>query len=301
MQARVLPVSEAAIAEAARLLCAGEVIATPTETVYGLAGDAANSDAIARIYGAKRRPKLNPLIIHVLDLAAADELGNLNSPARALAEAHWPGPLTLVVPLRASAPIAPSALAGLNTIAVRVPRHPVIRALLEVTGLALAAPSANASGTISPTRAEHVLRTLGDRIPLVLDGGSTERGLESTIVAATGDHLRLLRPGPIDVHLSSCLASVIEAPGQLSHHYAPSKPMRLDAREARDDEWLIGFGAVAGDSSLSATGNLEEAGRTLFARLHEADLAALPGIAVAPVPNVGLGRAINDRLSRAAA
>jgi L-threonylcarbamoyladenylate synthase len=301
VQTRVLPFSDDSIAEAARLILAGEPVAVPTETVYGLAADATNAEAVARIYGAKGRPSFNPLIVHVSDLAAAEQLGQFSPQAAALAQEHWPGPLTLVVPLRERAGIAPIVTAGLPTIGLRVPAHPAMQALLRAAGRPLAAPSANASGSISPTRASHVLKSLGGRIPLVVDGGPTERGLESTIIAATGGPLRLLRPGPIEVNADALSGDKIEAPGQLASHYAPSKPLRLNATEARPDEYLIGFGAVPGDSTLSPSGDLVEAAEQLFDRLHQADASPKPRIAVAPVPNEALGKTINDRLNRAAA
>lgn len=300
MQTRVLPFSDASIAEAARLILAGEPVAVATETVYGLAADATNAEAVARIYAAKGRPDFNPLIVHVPDLATAERIGEISPEARALAEAHWPGPLTLVVPLRAGSGIAEIATAGLPTIGLRVPYHPAMQSLLRATGRPLAAPSANASGRISPTRAEHVLASLDGRIPLILDAGSTNRGLESTIVAATGGPLRLLRPGPIQVSAAAAVGSRIEAPGQLASHYAPSKPLRLDAASATEDEFMIGFGAVDGDATLSATGDLVEAASRLFDLLHTADSSTKARIAVAPVPQDGIGAAINDRLRRAA-
>lgn len=301
METRVLPFSDETIAEAARLILAGEPVAVPTETVYGLAADATNPDAVARIYDAKDRPSFNPLIVHVPDLAAARQLGEFNTEALALAEKHWPGPLTLVVPLREGAGIASIVTAGLPTIGIRLPAHPAMQALLRGVGRPLAAPSANASGAISPTRAEHVLKSLGGRIPLIIDSGATERGLESTIVGATGAGLRLLRPGPIEVQAEPASGSRIEAPGQLQSHYAPSKPVRLNAELAQAGEFLIGFGSVAGDENLSLSGDLVEAAARLFDLLHEADASDKTSIAVAPVPDAGLGVAINDRLRRAAA
>ncbi len=290
-----------AIAEAAALIRAGELVAVPTETVYGLAADATNSEAVARIYEAKGRPSFNPLIVHVPDLSAAKELGRFDQAALALAEAHWPGPLTLVVPLAEKSSIASLVTAGLETIAFRVPAHPAMRALLEASGRPLAAPSANASGSISPTRAEHVLRSLDGRIPLVIDGGATAHGLESTIIAATRGPLRLLRPGPIVIAAAAASTGGIEAPGMMASHYAPSKPLRLNAVTAEPDEWLIGFGPVDGTVSLSPSGDLREAAARLFDYLHKADRASPPRIAVAPIPAEGLGLAINDRLARAAA
>jgi len=295
----MLPFDEAGIARAAALVIAGQPVAVPTETVYGLAADATNPQAVALIYAAKGRPSFNPLIVHVPDLAAAERLGLFDAVARALAEAHWPGPLTIVVPARADNGIAAIVTAGLGTIALRVPAHPAMQALLETTGRPLAAPSANASGRISPTRASHVLASLGGRIALVIDGGATERGIESTIVAATGGPLRLLRRGPIEIDAPSSSGG-IEAPGMMASHYAPSKPLRLDAAEASDGEYLIGFGDVAGDSNLSETGNLTEAATRLFDLLHVADESPKPRIAIAPIPGNGLATAIRDRLRRAA-
>jgi L-threonylcarbamoyladenylate synthase len=297
----VLPLGDEAIAEAARLVLAGEPVAVPTETVYGLAADATNAEAVARIYAAKGRPSFNPLIVHVPDLEAAERIGVFDVEARALAAKHWPGPLTLVVPLRPEANIAAIVTAGLPTIALRVPAHPAMQALLKECGRPLAAPSANASGQISPTRASHVLASLGGKIPLVIDGGATQRGIESTIVAASGGRLRLLRRGPIDIHVEELSARGIEAPGQLASHYAPRKPLRLDATDAKEGEFLIGFGPVGGNVSLSESGDPVEAAARLFDLLHQADAAPQPRIAVAPVPGDGIAAAIRDRLRRAAA
>jgi len=301
METRVLPLNADSIAEAAQLILAGQAVAVPTETVYGLAADATSAEAVARIYEAKRRPAFNPLIVHVPDLAAAEQIGKFDDRAEALASRHWPGPLTLVVPLRAGSRIASIVTAGLPTIGLRVPAHPAIQQLLRAVGRPLAAPSANASGSISPTRAEHVLKSLDGRIPLIIDAGATERGLESTIVAATGGPLRLLRPGPIAIEAEVGSADRIEAPGQLASHYAPSKPLRTGAVDAADDEYMIGFGEITGDASLSPSGNLVEAAARLFDLLHQADASAKPRIAVAPIPEEGLGAAINDRLRRASA
>lgn len=299
---RILPFSDDAIFEAARLIAEGRPVAVATETVYGLAADATNADAVARIYEAKVRPSFNPLIVHVPDLKAAERIGVFSSDARKLAREHWPGPLTLVVPLREDAGVAALVTAGLSTIAIRVPAHPAIQALLGAVARPLAAPSANASGSISPTRAEHVRKSLGGRIPLIVDAGPTERGLESTIVAATGPQLRLLRRGPIEIaDAAQAESGEIEAPGQLASHYAPSKPLRLEARTASNDEFMIGFGDVQGDASLSPTGKLVEAAARLFDLLHAADESRKPRICVAPVPDEDLGAAINDRLRRAAA
>jgi L-threonylcarbamoyladenylate synthase len=299
---RILPCGDEATAEAARLVLAGEPVAVPTETVYGLAADATSEAAVQAIYAAKGRPSFNPLIVHVLDLAEAERIGSFSDAARALAAAHWPGPLTLVVPLRAEAGIAPSVTAGLDTIALRCPAHPAMRALLAACGRPLAAPSANASGGISPTIAEHVMASLRGRIPLVIDGGPTRRGVESTIVRVDDDGITQLRPGPILIDGSlAASGGRIEAPGQLASHYAPSKPVRLQAEAAEPDEWLIACGAMRGDDNLSPGGDLEEAAANLFAALHRADASPKPRIAIAPIANEGIGIAINDRLRRAAA
>lgn len=303
-QTRVITADRAGIAEAARLILAGEPVAVPTETVYGLAADATNGDAVARIYAAKGRPSFNPVIVHVGGLGEAERLGVFGDRARALAARFWPGPLTVVAPLRSIGAVSSLVTAGLPTLAIRASAHPVMRALIEAVGRPLAAPSANASGRISPTRADHVRASLHGRIPLILDGGATEHGLESTIVAVEGDSVRLLRPGPVPAEMLGAVATRsdrVEAPGQLASHYAPAKPLRLNATEAAADEWLIGFGAVAGNDSLSPAGDPVQAAARLFDALHAADRSAASRIAVAPVPDHGLGLAINDRLRRAAA
>lgn len=300
---------KAAIDEAAALIGRGLPVAIPTETVYGLAADSTDAQAVARIYEAKGRPSFNPLIVHVADRAAAEAIAELNPIAHRLALAFWPGPLTMVLPRRTDSGVASLATAGLDTIAIRCPAHEAMQALLAATGKPLAAPSANASGRISPTRAEHVLASLDGRIPLIVDAGPTRRGLESTIVAPETDRVRLLRPGPITAEdiaeaaglpVSSAGSGSIEAPGQLASHYAPSKPVRLNATNRRAGEWLIGFGPVTGDATLSAAGDLSEAAACLFDLLHQADASHAASIAVAPVPDTSLGRAINDRLARAA-
>ncbi|MGH6782138.1 MAG: L-threonylcarbamoyladenylate synthase, partial [Sphingomonadaceae bacterium] len=250
---------KAAIEKAAALIHEGQPVAIPTETVYGLAADATNRDAVARIYAAKGRPSFNPLIVHVADLAAAAKLARFDATAHTLATAFWPGPLTLVLPRTPDCAAATLATAGLDTIALRCPAHEAMQALLAASGKPLAAPSANASGRISPTRAEHVLASLDGRIPLIVDAGPTSRGIESTIVAPGDGVIRLLRPGPITAAMIERVSglkvemadgSAIEAPGQLASHYAPAKPVRLNATGAHDGEWLIGFGAIAGDASL---------------------------------------------------
>jgi len=304
-ETRILPADADGIAEAARLIGAGQPVAVPTETVYGLAADATNGGAVARIYAAKGRPSFNPLIVHVLDLAAAEQIAVFTDRARALAKRYWPGPLTMVLPLRDDRRVSGLVTAGLETVALRVPAHPVMRAVLAASGVPLAAPSANASGAISPTRAAHVLASLGGRIPLILDGGATAHGLESTIVAVEEEKVRLLRPGPFNADelgaVIDCGTGEIEAPGQLASHYAPAKSLRLNVLHADPDEWLIGFGPVAGQVSLSPGRDLLEAAANLFELLHQADRKPFARIAVAPIPENGLGVAINDRLRRAAA
>ncbi len=300
---RVLAADAAGVAEAARLIGEGLPVAVPTETVYGLAADATSGEAVARIYAAKGRPDFNPLIVHVAGLEQAEEIALFDARAHELAGRYWPGPLTLVLPVREGA-VASLVTAGLPTVALRVSRHPVLAGLIRAVGRPLAAPSANASGRISPTRAAHVLASLAGRIPLVLDGGPAEHGLESTIVAVDEHGVRLLRPGPVpaeELGAEVVQGRGIEAPGQLASHYAPSKPLRLHAREAEADEWLIGFGSVAGDANLSPAGDVVEAAARLFDCLHQAEAAPQARIAVAPIPGNGLGAAINDRLRRAAA
>jgi L-threonylcarbamoyladenylate synthase len=309
VETRVLAFGRAAIAEAARLIGLGLPVAIPTETVYGLAADATNDDAVASVYAAKGRPGFNPLIVHVRALEDAEKIGILTDAARAAARAYWPGALTMVVPHRPGSGVVDAVTAGLPTIALRCPDHPAMQALLAAAGKPLAAPSANRSGGISPTSCDHVVQGLWGRIPLVIDGGRTRHGVESTIVSFVGDHIRLLRPGPIPFdeiaalsRLSEGAASgAIEAPGQLPSHYAPAKPLRLDAARADPDEWLIGFGVIAGDDNLSARGDLVEAASHLFHALHRAEASSKRRIAVAPIPATGIGAAINDRLRRGAA
>lgn len=299
----VVPAGPEGIAKAARVLESGGLVAVPTETVYGLAARADSAEAVARIYAAKGRPDFNPLIVHVRGLEQAQRYAEFSLLARALAGVHWPGPLTLVLPRRADFGLAEAVTAGLPTIALRAPAHPAMRALLDAVDFPLAAPSANRSGFISPTCADHVLASLDGRIEMVLDGGATPAGVESTIVAVRADgSVEELRPGPIQLRTRGRgIEAGVEAPGQLASHYAPGKPVRLDADQAQPDEFLIGFGPVAGDVTLSAHGDLDEAAARLYACLHEAARAHHPRIAVAPVPEEGVGRAINDRLRRAAA
>lgn len=312
----ILPPDPAGIDRAAALLRAGRLVAIPTETVYGLAGDAASDRAVAAIFAAKDRPRFNPLIVHLADPAQAARLARLTPLAEALAAAFWPGPMALVLPLRPGAPLSPLVTAGLPTVALRLPAHPVARALLAAFGGALAAPSANPSGRISPVSAAHVLAGLGGRIAAVLDGGDCAVGLESTILDATGDVPRLLREGGLPVErVEATLGIAVEraapgprpaSPGQLAVHYAPRGAVRLDVTAPAPGEVWIGFGREApGDAglNLSPGGDVVEAAARLFHLLHRADALAGPAgrIAVAPIPEHGLGRAINDRLRRAAA
>lgn len=292
---------EGGISRAAGILRDGGLVAVPTETVYGLAARADSDAAVARIYEAKGRPSFNPLIVHIASLDQARQLAEFSPDAEELAAKYWPGPLTLVLPRRADAGLAEAVTAGLGTLALRMPAHPAMRRLLEESGLPLAAPSANRSGFISPTTAEHVLASLDGRIDAVLDGGECERGLESTIAAVRADgSVEVLRPGPIDLAASHSEGEAIEAPGQLASHYAPGKPVRLMASQVAPDEFHIGFGDVSGDCTLSASGDLLEAAARLYACLHEGARSEKPRIAVAPVPHAGVGVAINDRLRRAA-
>lgn len=296
---------------AAQVIAQGGTVAVPTETVYGLAARADQDAAVAGIYRAKGRPDFNPLIVHVPDVTAAQAYGVFDDRALALAGAFWPGALTMVLPRRSNAGLAAAVSAGLPTVALRCPAHPVMQALLKTCGLPLAAPSANRSGGVSPTSAVHVAASLGDRVDVILDGGETERGIESTIVGLREDGTwALLRPGPItEAEIAAVLgagsttvrSTQIEAPGQLASHYAPGKPVRLNAETAREGEFLVGFGAVSGQVSLSASGDLAEAAARLYACLHLGADAPETLIAVAPVPNEGIGAAINDRLRRAAA
>lgn len=301
------------IAQAARLLRDGETVALPTETVYGLAADARNGAAVARVYAAKGRPSFNPLIVHLPDAEAAARVGVIAGEAERLAAAFWPGALTLVVPLRPEAGIAGIVTAGLPTVGLRVPAHPIAQAVLRQSGLALAMPSANASGRVSPTTAAHVLDAgggLDGRIAAVLDGGACPVGVESTIVGWRDGRATLLRPGGIPAEAIEAALGVPldqagataspDSPGQLASHYAPAARLRLDATDAAADETLIGFGPGPAALNLSPAGDLTEAAARLFDLLRAADRLGRP-IAVAPIPRHGLGLAINDRLARAAA
>lgn len=310
--AQVLSPDAKTLARAAGILAAGGLVAVPTETVYGLAALATSDAAVARVFAAKGRPQFNPLISHVDSPAMAEQIARFTPLARRLAAAFWPGPLTLVLPRSADCPVSPLACAGLETIAVRMPDHAVTLELISRLGAPIAAPSANPSGRISPTCADHVAAGLGSAVDLILDAGPTRAGLESTVIAVEGDRATLLRPGPITADMlmqavpglqlrQPGAGAPLQAPGALAAHYAPSKPLRLDASNFAGDEYGIGFGRVAGTETLSASGDVVEAAANLFAALHRADAAAQPRIAIAPVPQAGLGLAINDRLRRAAA
>jgi len=307
------------IAEAARILAAGGLVAFPTETVYGLGADATEARAVARLYAAKERPAFNPLIAHVADIAAARRAGSFTPLAERLADTFWPGPLTLVVP--ATTVVCDLARAGLSTVALRVPAHPVARQLLSAFGKPIAAPSANRSGHVSPTRAEHVIADLAGRIDAVVDGGATLVGLESTVIDCTGEAPRLLRPGGVPreeiARVSGAKvedapradAGAPQAPGRLASHYATRAQIRMNAREAKDGEAFLNFGdrrlpgadTARAALDLSPAGNLVEAAANLFAHLRALDRTGAAVIAVAPIPREGLGEAINDRLARGAA
>ncbi len=300
------------LAQAARILRAGGLVAFPTETVYGLGGDATRDHAVARIFDAKGRPRFNPLILHVADLDMAQRFARFDARALDLAARFWPGPLTLVVPLREGSGLSPLVTADLPSVAIRLPAHPVALALLRAFGGPLAAPSANPSGRVSPTRAAHVAAGLSGRIAAIVDGGPCAVGLESTILDLTDAHPLLLRPGGLPSEdLEAVLGPLTRggnarkptAPGQMASHYAPAAALRLNATAAHPGEVLIGFGPVSGHVTLSAAGDLVEAAAQVFHLLRAADDLAGPtgAIAVAPIPQTGLGRAINDRLSRAAA
>ena len=318
---RMAKADAAAVADAARVLAAGGLVAFPTETVYGLGADATSGPAVARLYDAKGRPAFNPLIAHVVDVADAERLACFDADAARLAKAFWPGPLTLVLPKAAGCPVAELATAGLDTIAVRVPAHKVARDILAAFGKPVVAPSANRSGHVSPTCAEHVAADLAGRIDLIVDGGATPVGVESTIVACLGEPV-LLRPGglpraAIERSLGRSLADPAPArdtdgpiaPGMLATHYAPRTRLRLNALRVAAGEALLAFGPVPAEGAeraacvlnLSARGDLVEAAANLFAHLRALDAAGAGAIAAMPVPREGLGEAINDRLERAAA
>lgn len=303
-----------AIEEAAALLASGRLVAMPTETVYGLAGNALSDHAVAAIYEAKGRPSFNPLIVHVADIPQAQRYAVFNETALKLAQRFWPGPLTLVLPRSGNCPLSLLASAGLDSVAIRVPAHPIARALLEKSGLPLAAPSANRSGKISPTLAAHVVEELGGSVALVLDGGACEVGIESTVVNVTKEGAEILRPGVItQEELASALGrpvllaaggEALKSPGMLLSHYAPGKPLRLNAASVAGDEALLAYGkpltGAMVTENLSLQADLREASANLFRMLRMLDHSAASAIAVMPVPDEGLGIAINDRLARAA-
>jgi L-threonylcarbamoyladenylate synthase len=309
-----VPAAVENIARAAEILRRGGLVAFPTETVYGLGGDATDDRAVAAIFEAKGRPRFNPLIVHVPDASAAFALGVATGTARKLAAAFWPGPLTLVMQRAPGCPVSLLASAGLDSLAVRVPRHPVAQALLRATGRPLAAPSANRSGKVSPTTAQHVAESLGSRVELILDGGACPVGIESTVIDVSGPAPVLLRHGGVTQEDIEAVvgkfapaprSSTPKSPGQLELHYAPSLPLRLDARAAKPDEALLAFGpeVPAGartTANLSPSGDLVEAAANLFAMLRRLDGSGCRAIAAMPIPDTGLGRAINDRLRRAA-
>ncbi len=318
---RVAKADAAAVSDAARVLAAGGLVAFPTETVYGLGADATDGRAVARLYQAKGRPAFNPLIAHVADLNAAKALGRFDADATRLAAAFWPGPLTLVLSKATDCPVADLATAGLDTVAERVPDHKVARDILAAFGKPVVAPSANRSGHLSPTTADHVLADLGGRIDLIIDGGPTPVGIESTIVACFGEPA-LLRPGglprtAIERALGRKLADAPAAgtddaplaPGMLASHYAPRTRLRLNARRVEPGEALLAFGPTPAEGAgraksvlnLSERGDLIEAAANLFSQLRALDAAGASAIAVMPIPADGLGEAINDRLARAAA
>jgi L-threonylcarbamoyladenylate synthase len=307
-----------ALAKAAELLVAGEVVAIPTETVYGLAADATNGEAVARIFEAKRRPRFNPLIAHVANIGDAHAQARFAPLAVKLAETFWPGPLTLVLPLADTATVHPLVTAGLDTLAIRMPRSTFTRSLIQKVGKPLAAPSANRSGRLSATSAADVEVELGDRIPLIVDGGATPVGVESTIVKVEGGRLLLLRPGGIAVEaieeaagskVERAAGGEVQAPGMMTSHYAPASTIRLNVAEVQPGEALLAFGPdrakgaeqAAAVRNLSADGDLREAAAALFSALRALDHIGASAIAVEPVPAHGLGAAINDRLRRAAA
>jgi L-threonylcarbamoyladenylate synthase len=312
----ILPVDDTSLARACALLHEGKLVAFPTETVYGLGADATNGKAVAALYEAKGRPSFNPLIIHVLDVSALQSIIVWNETARLLATSFWPGALTLILPRHKDATISLLAGAGLDTVAVRIPSHPTAQKLLRMVGVPLAAPSANASGKLSPTTPAHVAASLGDKIDLILAGGRSQIGLESTVVDVTRDKAVILRPGGItqeqlervlgyDLQSGGGSAEKSSSPGMLASHYAPHLPVRLNALSAEANEAYLAFGPTLTKSgayqlNLSVNGDLSEAAANLFFMLRECDRSNYAGIAVAPIPEQGLGVAINDRLKRAA-
>ena len=308
MDMRILNLTDENLALAARVLRSGGLIGLPTETVYGLAADAADDAAIARIYQAKGRPKFNPLIAHVSDLEMAQREGVFRPEALALVEAHWPGPLTLVVDVAPKGTVSELARAGLESVALRMPSHAIPINLIEKFGGPLVAPSANPSGKISPTIMQHVLDDMGEHIDLIFNGGTCAAGIESTIIDARGERPALLRPGSLDpARIEEIWPGLIrpdlnpdapQSPGQLLRHYAPNAKLRLNAETADPGEAYLGFGEGPATLNLSSRGDLEEAAANLFRMLRQLD-ADYDRIAVAPIPMHGIGEGINDRLTRA--
>lgn len=309
----ILPINTESIEQAARAIRAGDLVALPTETVYGLGADATNDTAVAKIYEAKGRPKFNPLIVHFPDVESVQQVADLSPLAKRLAARFWPGAISFVLPRRTSSALSRLVSAGLPTVAARVPSHEGARQFLRAAGVPVAAPSANRSGRISPTQAIHVAEDLGDRVSIILDGGACTVGVESTVIDLTTETPTILRPGGVtqeeielalnrNIAVASSNEDSPKSPGMLLRHYAPGLPVRLNAENPQDGEAYLGFGRAPGaNRNLSDGGDLVEAAANLFAYLHELDNPQWRGIAIAPIPEEGLGRAINDRLRRAAA
>ena len=312
IETSIYPATDDALTQAGEVITRGGLVAFPTETVYGLGADATSEEAVASIFAAKERPSFNPLIVHVPDIEAAKELVAFTPAAEKLAAAFWPGALTLVLPRKKDAKLSLLVSAGLDTVAVRMPNHPIATQLLRAAGKPIAAPSANKSGQISPTLATHVVQSLPGKVDIILDGGACAVGLESTVVDACGEQVGFLRPGGISIEqLETIVGPLIfpddapdapKSPGMLTSHYAPTLPMRLNATDIKDGEILLGFGVCNGATlNLSPSGNLAEAAANLFAMMRELDREGYQTMAVSPIPKQGLGLAINDRLTRAAA
>ncbi|NVK17583.1 MAG: threonylcarbamoyl-AMP synthase [Methylocystaceae bacterium] len=312
IETSIYPATEDTIKKAGEVIVRGGLVAFPTETVYGLGADATSEEAVASIFAAKERPSFNPLIVHVPDMDAAKELVEFTPAAEKLAATFWPGALTLVLPRKKDASLSLLVSAGLDTVAVRMPNHPIATRLLRAAGKPIAAPSANKSGQISPTLAAHVAQSLPGKVDMIVDGGPCAVGLESTVVDACGDQVGFLRPGGISIEqLENVVGPLIfpddapdapKSPGMLTSHYAPTLPMRLNADQIEEGEILLGFGKCEKASlNLSPKGNLEEAAANLFAMMRDLDQVGYKRMAVSPIPKEGLGLAINDRLKRAAA
>ncbi len=314
---RIYKPNQTTYEQASGLLAAGELVSFPTETVYGIGADASNGEAVAKIYAAKNRPDFNPLIVHVSDRDSASNYALMNDLAKRLADAFWPGPFTMVLPRKKKCGISSLVTAGLETIAIRVPKNDVAHALISTFNGPVAAPSANKSGKISPTTAHHVEEEFGGELQMIIDGGPCEKGIESTIVAITDNHVTLLRPGSITaddikkivgkkINISEIIPPQINAPGQMASHYAPNTKMRLNVSNPQPGECLLAFGDIDNTTdtfnlNLSRSGNLNEAAANLFSMMRKLDAMGFSTIAVSPIPETGLGVAINDRLRRAAA